>query len=94
MANDKVSDQKGMPRVAQSPVPGQPGTGCSGSIWPFDRQMMAASFFNQPMLQRTERILTITQGDSMLLDYLEGQTVVNKGNAAVAKWFKKVEPKL
>ena len=30
----------------------------------------------------------------MLLDYLEGQAVVDKGSAAAAKWFKKVEPKV
>ena len=100
MADDKVSDQKAMPKVCSNHLflISQAGV-LWVSIWPLIVQIMVASIFNSsPSLFKNradiDHYMKGYNDTLMLLDYLEGQAVVDKGNEAAAKWFKKVEPKV
>ncbi len=77
--------------------PGQPGWGCRGLNMALIVQMMAASFSIASSLFKNradiDHYMKGYNDTLMLLDYLEGQAVVDR-NAAMAKWFKKVEPKI
>ena len=85
--------------MLQSPVPDQPGWGALGLNMAFDRPNDGSLIFNSsPSLFKNradiDHYMKGYNDTLMLLDYLEGQAVVDKGNAAAAKWFKKVEPKV
>ena len=85
--------------LLQSPVPDQPGWGALGLNMAFDRPNNGSLIFNSsPSLFKNradiDHYMKGYNDTLMLLDYLEGQAVVAKGNEAVAKWFKKVEPKV
>jgi len=85
--------------LLQSPVPDQPGWGALGLNMAFDRPNNGSLIFNSsPSLFKNradiDHYMKGYNDTLMLLDYLEGQAVVAKGNEAAAKWFKKVEPKV
>ncbi|KXT83652.1 hypothetical protein STRDD11_01366 [Streptococcus sp. DD11] len=84
--------------MLQSPVPGQPGWGALGLNMAFDRPNDGSLIYNSsPSLFKNrddiDHYMKAYNDTLMLLDYLEGEAVVSKGNEAAAKWFKKVEPK-
>ncbi|VML66817.1 zinc metalloproteinase ZmpB [Streptococcus pneumoniae] len=83
----------------QSPVPGQPGWGALGLNMAFERKNDGDLSYNASPTQFENRkeldsYMKNYNDTLMMVDYLEGDAVISKGKDAIAKWFKKVEPKV
>lgn len=83
----------------QSPVPGQPGWGALGLNMAFERKNDGDLIYNASPTQFENRkeldsYMKNYNDTLMMVDYLEGDAVISKGKDAIAKWFKKVEPKV